>query len=244
MTTTYIYGIRAILEALENDQEIEKVFLAQNVKSPLFRTLETQLRNEKVPHSYVPDARMQKFNDRNHQGAVARVSPVKFVPLESLIEEAIQLEVPPTFILLDGLTDPRNLGAIFRTAAAQKVNGIVLPQSGGAPLNADAIKTSAGGVFSVPVAQVAHLKDAAFLFQQYEIPLMALTEKTSESIYALELNQPLALVLGNEEKGIHPSLLKLCSLQGKLPMQGSIASLNVSVACGVCLYEIYRQRNF
>lgn len=243
MSTTYIYGIRAILEALESEQEIEKVYLSQQVKSPLFKTLEAQLRAKRISHSYVPTARMHKFNDRNHQGAVARVSPVKFVVLEELIERSLTTTKTPTFILLDGLTDPRNVGAIFRTAAALGVNGIVVPQSGGAPINADTIKTSAGGVFSVPIARVAHLKDAAFLFQQYEIPLLALTEKASESIYNLPLNTPIALVMGNEEKGIQTGILKLSELQGQLPMPGQMASLNVSVACGVCLYEIYRQRN-
>ena len=243
MSTTYIYGIRAILEALENEQDIDKVYLSQQAKSPLFKSLEAQLRAHNINHSYIPDARMNRFNDRNHQGAVARVAPISFVALEELIETTTTTSKAATFILLDGLTDPRNLGAIFRTAAAQEVNGIVIPQTGSAPINADTIKTSAGGVFSVPVARVAHLKDAAFLFQQYEIPLVGLTEKTDQSIYDLDLSASVALVLGNEEKGIHPSLLKLCSQKGQLPMTGNIASLNVSVACGVCLYEIYRQRN-
>ena len=147
------------------------------------------------------------------------------------------------FLLLDGITDVRNLGAILRTAECTGVDAVILPKSGSAQVNNETIKTSAGAAFNIPICKVNHLKDALFYLKSSGVEIVAVTEKTNTSVYELELNKPLALLMGGEGEGIQPSILKMADVKGKLPMLGSIESLNVSVACGVILYECLRQQN-
>ena len=239
-----IFGVRAILECIEAEQHIEKVWLLKGNKSPLFKNLENKLRDAGIAHSYVPVERLDRFNTKNHQGAVALISPIAFHELEPLIEKSLEKKEAPLFLLLDQITDTRNLGAILRNASACGINGIVLPQSGSARITADTIKTSAGAAFTVPIVKIEHLKDAVYLLEAHGIRSVAITEKATKTVYEQDLKQSLALILGSEEKGISKSLLKMVSAQGKLPMIGEIASLNVAVACGAVLYEIVRQRNF
>lgn len=239
-----IFGVRAILECIDAKQHIEKVWLLKGNKSPLFKTLENRLREVGVAHSYVPVERLDRFNTKNHQGAVALISPIAFHSLEPLIEHCLEQKETPLFLLLDQITDTRNLGAILRNASACGVHGIILPQSGSARITADTIKTSAGAAFTVPIVKIEHLKDAIYLFEAHGIACAAITEKASQTVYEQKLDGPLALLLGSEEKGISKNLLNMISVQAKLPMIGGIASLNVAVACGAVLYEVVRQRNF
>ncbi|MGB1449375.1 MAG: 23S rRNA (guanosine(2251)-2'-O)-methyltransferase RlmB [Flavobacteriaceae bacterium] len=239
-----IYGVRAIIECIEAQQSIEKVWLLKGQGSPLFKELERLLRENNVAHSYVPKERLDRFNAKNHQGAIAAISPVAFVALEVMIEKAQQKENPPLFLLLDQITDTRNLGAIIRSASATGVDGIILPQTGSARINSDTIKTSAGAIFSVPLAKVDHLKDAIYQLQAAGITTVGVSEKADTTIYQEKVDGPLALVMGSEEKGIAKSTLAILDNKVKLPMQGTISSLNVSVACGTVLYEVVRQRNY
>ena len=146
------------------------------------------------------------------------------------------------FLLLDQLSDVRNFGAIIRTAECTGVDGIIIQKSGGAPINGDTVKTSAGAVFNIPICKVDHIKDAMFYLQASDIKVVAATEKTENTIYDIDFKQGCALIMGSEDRGINPSILKLVDDKAKLPMYGSIASLNVSVACGAFLYEVVRQR--
>ena len=146
------------------------------------------------------------------------------------------------FLLLDQLSDVRNFGAIIRTAECTGVNGIIIQKNGSAPVNAETIKTSAGAAFKIPICKVDHLKDALFLLEASDIKTVAATEKTEDSIYDIDLNQPMAIVMGSEHRGVNPSILKMVDYKAKLPLLGKIASLNVSVACGAFLYETVRQR--
>lgn len=237
-----IYGIRAIQECMKAGQTIEKVWLLKGQKGPLIQQLEMQLREQKIPHSYVPKERLERFNQRNHQGAVASISPIAFVDLEVLLADDPTIEQQGLFLLLDQITDTRNLGAIIRSAAATGVSAIIIPQTGSARITADTIKTSAGGIFSVPLVRVDHLKDALYLLQAYGIKTLGITEKADQTIYQHQLKGPLALVMGSEEKGISKGVLKLVEATAKLPMRGKITSLNVSVACGTVLYEVIRKR--
>ena len=237
-----IYGIRAIQECIKAEKTIEKVWLLKGQKGPLIQQLEMQLREQNIPHSYVPKERLERFNQRNHQGAVASISPIAFVDLETLLADDPAIEQQGLFLLLDQITDTRNLGAIIRSAAATGVTAIIIPQTGSARITADTIKTSAGGIFSVPLVRVDHLKDALYLLQAHGIKTLGITEKADQTIYQHQLNGPLALVMGSEEKGISKGVLKLVEATAKLPMHGKIASLNVSVACGTVLYEVIRQR--
>jgi 23S rRNA (guanosine2251-2'-O)-methyltransferase len=191
----------------------------------------------------VPVEKLNRLSkNNNHQGAVAQISPVEFYDLETLIEETLDNGTTPLFLLLDQLSDVRNFGAIIRTAECTGVNGIIIQKNGSAPVNAETIKTSAGAAFKIPICKVDHLKDALFILESSEIKTVAATEKTEDSLYNINLNQPLAIIMGSEHRGINPSILKMVDYKAKLPLLGDIASLNVSVACGAFLYETVRQR--
>jgi 23S rRNA (guanosine2251-2'-O)-methyltransferase len=237
-----IYGIHAIIEAIKQEKAIDKIWLLQGQQSPLFKRLEQKIHEQGISHSYVPKERLEKFSHQNHQGAVARIAPIAFVSLEALIES--QTKKNAVYLLLDGITDTRNLGAILRTAAAVGVRGIVLPQTGSAPINGDTVKTSAGGIFSVPMAKVNHLKDAMFLFQAHGIKTVAVTEKARQTAYEHNFEGAVALIMGSEDRGIQPGIIKMCEHSVRLPMSDRMESLNASVACGILLYEIQRQQYF
>ena len=191
----------------------------------------------------VPVEKLDRLSkNSNHQGAVAQISPVEFHDLETLIEQTIASGATPLFLLLDQLSDVRNFGAIIRTAECTGVHAIIIQKNGSAPVNAETIKTSAGAAFKIPICKVDHIKDALFLLQASDIKTVAATEKTEDVVYDIELNQPIAIVMGSEHRGINPSILKMVDYKAKLPLLGEIASLNVSVACGALLYETVRQR--
>ncbi len=241
--TEYIFGIRAIIEAVNAGKEIEKVFLQKELKGALMNELSVVIRKERIANSYVPIEKLNKLSKyQNHQGAVAKISAIKFHDLEKLVESELEKETPPLFLLLDQISDVRNFGAIIRTAECSNVSGIVIPNHGNAPLNADAIKTSAGAAFNIPICKVEHIKDALFILKAAAIQIVSITEKTNDLIYVADFNKPTALIMGSEQRGISPSILKMSDVKAKLPMFGNIESLNVSVACGVALYEVVRQR--
>jgi 23S rRNA (guanosine2251-2'-O)-methyltransferase len=242
MENQTIFGIRAILEAIENEVTLDKVFLLKESQGTLMKQLLHQLKQKGINFQFVPEEKFYKFKDKNHQGAMAQIAPVNFWDLETLVEKVMTEESKPLFLLLDQISDARNFGAILRTAACCGVHGIIVPKSGSAPVNADTIKTSAGGIFHVPICKVDHLKDALFYLQGSEVAIFAATEKAEKDIYQANFNQPMALIMGSEDRGINPTLLKLIEHKVKLPMTGKIASLNVSVACGAILYEVIRQR--
>ncbi len=239
---THIYGIRAILEAMQAGKEIDKIYLQKGLQGTLAQQLQAKARKNGVRVSYVPQQRLDRFRDRNHQGAVATISPVEFLDYQELTDRVLSEKDAPLLLLLDGVSDVRNLGAIIRTAACTGVDGIILPSSGSAPVTADTIKTSAGAVFNVPMAKAPHLKDAVYYLQASGVQVVAATEKAQEVIYNSDLTGAVALVMGSEGKGVSPAVLKTADMTARLPVVGSIASLNVSVACGVFLYEAVRQR--
>lgn len=242
-TTTNIFGIRAIIEAIESGASINKVYLQKGLRGDLFFELEKLVKKHKISISVVPTEKLDRLSKHNnHQGAVAQISPIEFTDLDGLIEKTLEEDKQPLFLLLDQLSDVRNFGAIIRTAECTGVNGIIIQKSGSAPVNAETIKTSAGAAFKVPICKVDHIKDAIFHLQAAEIKLVAATEKTEDSVYDVEFNQPIAIVMGSEHKGVSTSVLKMMDYKAKLPLLGEIESLNVSVACGAFLYECVRQR--
>lgn len=239
---TQIFGIRAVLEAINAGETVDKVFLQKGLRGELFVELEGLLRKNAIASSYVPVEKLNRLTKKNHQGVVAKISPVEFYQLEDLVLNVIESGKTPLFLLLDQLSDVRNFGAIIRTAECTGVDGIIIQKSGGAPVNGDTIKTSAGAVFKVPICKVDHIKDALFHLQASGIKLIAATEKTDQHLYDVSFKEPCAIIMGSEGKGISPSILKLVDAKAKLPMLGDIGSLNVSVACGAFLYEVVRQR--
>ena len=240
---TTIFGIRAIIEAIESNASINKVYLQKGLRGELFFELDKLLRKNKVSTSVVPTEKLDRLSKHsNHQGAVAKISPVDFHDLETLIETTIASDKMPLFLLLDQVSDVRNFGAIIRTAECTGVNGIIIQKSGSAPVNAETIKTSAGAAFKIPICKVDHIKDAMFQLQAADIKMVAATEKTEDAVFDVDFNQPMAIVMGSEHKGVSTSVLKMVDYKAKLPLLGEIKSLNVSVACGVFLYETLRQR--
>ena len=239
---TQIYGLRAVIEAINAGEAIDKVFIQKGLKGDLSRELEGIIRKKGINASYVPPEKLNRLTKSNHQGAIANISPISFYTLETLVEQVIENKKNPLFLLLDQLSDVRNFGAIIRTAECTGVDGIIIQKKGAAPVTADTIKTSAGAAFKVPIAKVDHIKDAVFYLQASGISVTVATEKTNTSIYDLSFNEPCAIVMGAEDKGVSPSVIKAADHTAKLPMLGEIGSLNVSVACGVFLYEVVRQR--
>lgn len=239
---TTIFGIRAIIEAIKSGESIDKVFVQKGISGELFKELEFLLRQEGINSSYVPVEKLNRLVKGNHQGAVANISPIEFHNIDDLVLSVIESGKTPLFLLLDQLSDVRNFGAIVRTAECTGVSGIIIQKKGGAPVNGDTIKTSAGAIFKIPVCKVDHIKDAVFHMQSSGIKVIAATEKADDYIYDISFKEPCAIVMGSEGKGINPSVLKVVDEQAKLPILGAIESLNVSVACGAFLYEAVRQR--
>ncbi|WP_428223349.1 23S rRNA (guanosine(2251)-2'-O)-methyltransferase RlmB [Flavobacterium sp.] len=237
-----IFGIRAILEAIHAKKEIDKVFVQKDAQGDLMHELLKTLKKHNVNFSYVPVEKLNRLTSNNHQGAIATIAPISFISLENLVEKVTENGKTPLLLILDQLSDARNFGAIIRTAECTGVDGIIVQKQGSAPVNGDTVKTSAGAVFNIPICKVDHIKDAVFYLQGSGIKTVAATEKTENNIYDIDLKEPLAIIMGSEDKGVNPSVLKIVDEKAKLPMFGTISSLNVSVACGAFLYETVRQR--
>jgi len=240
---TTIFGTRAIIEAIKSGETIDKVFMQKGLHGELFQELEQAIRAGGINSSYVPVEKLNRLTRGNHQGAVAQISPIEFHDIDDLVMRVIESDQTPLFLLLDQLSDVRNFGAIVRTAECTGVNGIIIQKKGGAPINGDTIKTSAGAIFKIPICKVDHIKDAVFHMQSSRIKVIAATEKAKDYIYDVSFKEPCAIIMGSEGKGINPSVLKIVDEQAKLPILGEIESLNVSVACGAFLYEAVRQRS-
>lgn len=239
---TKIFGIRAIIEAISSGETIDKIFLQKGLRGDLFSELEQLIKVERLNSSYVPIEKLNRLTKKNHQGAVAYIAPISFYDIENLVLEVIESGKQPLFLLLDQLSDVRNFGAIIRTAECTGVSGIIIQKKGGAPVNGDTVKTSAGAIFNIPICKVDHIKDAVFYLQASGIKVIAATEKANQSIYDISFKEPCAIIMGSESKGVNPSVLKIVDEKSKLPLLGTIDSLNVSVACGAFLYEAVRQR--
>jgi 23S rRNA (guanosine2251-2'-O)-methyltransferase len=237
-----IFGIRAIIEAINAKKEIDKVFVQKEAQGDLMQDLMKTMKRNNINYSYVPVEKLNRLTPNNHQGAVATIAPISFVSLENLVDSVVESGKKPLFLILDQLSDARNFGAIIRTAECTGVDGIIIQKQGSAPVNGDTVKTSAGAVFNVPICKVDHIKDAIFYLQGSGIKTVAATEKTEHHIYDINLKDGIAIIMGSEDRGVNPSVLKIVDEKAKLPMFGTIESLNVSVACGAFLYEALRQR--
>ena len=237
-----IYGIRTVIEAIKSgDKTIDKIFIQIGLTGRLINELEALIRKNKLKSSYVPTQKLNRLSKKNHQGVIARISPIKFYEINQIMEK-IEKKKDALILILDQINDVRNFGAIIRTAEVSGVDAIIIQNKSSAPINADTVKTSAGGVFNVPICKVSHIKDAIYHLKSSKIMVIAASEKAEKNIYDLSLKNSLAIIMGSEERGISPSVLKLSDEIVKLPMFGKIESLNVSVASGIFLYEVIRQR--
>ena len=238
---TEIYGIRAVIEAINSSKDIDKVFIQTGLKGKLIGQLESLIRKNKINFSYVPTQKLDRLSKKNHQGVIARIAPIKFYTIDSF-SEVLENSNNPFVLILDQINDVRNFGAIIRTAEISGVDGIIIQNSSSAPVNSDTIKTSAGAIFNIPICKVNHIKDAIYHLQSMNISIISASEKSEKNIYDVDLKGPLAIIMGSEQKGINKSVINLSNESVKLPMYGKIESLNVSVACGIFLYEVVRQR--
>ncbi|TXK72154.1 23S rRNA (guanosine(2251)-2'-O)-methyltransferase RlmB [Mesonia sp. K4-1] len=243
MSESKIFGLHAVKEALETQQHLDKLFIQKGTSNPGLKEIEQLANKANVQISYVPIEKLNKLSKNgNHQGVIANSSPISLIEIEQLVEKAFDVTPTPIFILLDQISDVRNLGAIIRTAEAINAQGIILPKQGTAAINEQTVKTSTGAIFNIPICKVDHLKDALFFLNSYDVKSIAASEKTNQLIYDIDFKIPVALIMGSEGKGVSSGLLKMVDYKAKLPMLGSTDSLNVSVACGAILYEIVRQR--
>lgn len=239
-----IFGIRPVIEAIESKRPIDKVWIVKSSNSKLHADLTSKLKKNNIPFSLVPKQALErKLRGKNHQGVFARISPIEIIPIDKMIQNELKKEVDPIYLLLDGVTDPRNFGAILRSANATSVNGVIICSSSSAPINEDALKASSGAIFNVPISKVNNLKDAIYLLKENNIEIMGLEQKAKKLIYDINLKKPLALLIGSEEKGISKGILKMVDQKSKIPMTGTVESLNVSVAVSIALFEVLRQRN-
>jgi len=240
---TLLFGIYPVIEALKAKQIIDKAYVQKGLQSPKIDAIVADLEALNTTISYVPLEKMEKLCRSNHQGIILISSPIEFVGLETMVEAVLESEKTPLFLILDQISDVRNFGAILRTAECTGVDGVIIQKKGGAPVSGDTVKTSAGAIFNIPICKVDHIKDAIYYLQGSGITTIAATEKTQDTIYNLELNEPMAIVMGSEGLGVSKSVLSIVDKKASLPLLGVINSLNVSVACGALLYEVVRQRS-
>ncbi|MEM6522525.1 MAG: 23S rRNA (guanosine(2251)-2'-O)-methyltransferase RlmB [Bacteroidota bacterium] len=238
-----VFGIRAVIESINAGKEIDKLFIQKQLNNPLIKELIQTAKSYQVPILTVPIEKLNRITRKNHQGAIAFVSAVQYGSLDNIISETYQKGKEPFLLLLDRVTDVRNFGAIARSAECSGVQGIIVPSKGGAAINSDAMKTSAGALNYVPVCRSGNLKDTIKYLKDYGISVVACTEKTEKYIYDIDFKGPICIIMGSEENGISTEYLKLCDSKVKIPMYGKVESLNVSVSAGIALYEVVRQRN-
>ena len=239
----YIFGIHAVLEAAQAGKDLDKVLVRRGGGSDLLKKLLAVLSKMEIPVQQVPVEKLNRITGKNHQGVIAFLSQVSYVDITTLLPSIFEKGEDPLILLLDGVSDVRNFGAIARSAECAGVHAIVIPASGSAAINADAVKTSAGALHRIPVCRHRDLLTVMRFLKESGLRMFAATEKATDSMYATEMTGPAGLVLGSEDTGISAQLLKIADSWVSIPMKGTIASLNVSVAAGVLLFEILRQRD-
>lgn len=238
----YIIGMRPVIEAVRAGKKIEKVFFKSGMGGDLFAELVTLLRERNIAFQFVPLQRLEKISRGRHQGVIAQISTIDYISIEEAVENALKTGSAPIFVLLDGVSDVRNLGAIARSAECAKASAIVVPAKGGALVTPDSVKASAGALLRLNVSKVSNLKEAIYYLKDAGFKIVAATEKSEEVIYNVDFKGAVAIVMGSEGKGISPAVLSLCDMKCRIPMLGEIGSLNVSVATSIVLFEAVRQR--
>jgi 23S rRNA (guanosine2251-2'-O)-methyltransferase len=237
-----IYGTRAVLEAIRSGKEIEKLFLQSNLNNPLIKELKSELKSSGIQFQLVPIEKLNRLTRSNHQGVVGFVAEISYYTIEDVVPQLFEKGKNPIIIILDRITDTRNMGAIARTAECMGASAIVIPSRGSAIINADTVKTSAGALHYIPICREDNLKVVIDYLKESGISIVACSEKTNETIYQADYTKPVAIILGSEENGISGEYMKRADAIVKIPMIGKIESLNVSVAAGMILSEVVRQR--
>ncbi|HZY37978.1 MAG TPA: 23S rRNA (guanosine(2251)-2'-O)-methyltransferase RlmB [Mucilaginibacter sp.] len=241
-TNQLIFGIRAVIEAIKSGKEIESLYLQRGLSGGLIAELKALLPEFGITAQQVPIEKLDRLTPKNHQGAVAFISPIIYQKIENIIPGIFEKGETPLILVLDSITDVRNMGAIARTAECAGVHAIVIPAKGSAQINADAVKTSAGALYKIPVCRHENFLQTVRFLQESGLQVVCCTEKTNDYIYKPDYTAPTAIVMGSEEDGVRNEIIRIADHLAKIPMFGEIESLNVSVATGVILYEAIRQR--
>ena len=238
-----IFGIRAVIEALQAGNDMDTLLLRRDMTSDLSRELFAALNGLEVPVQKVPIEKLNRITMKNHQGVIAFISPVAYQHIEDIIPGLYEEGKMPFIVVLDGVTDVRNFGAIARTCECAGVDAIVVPLKGGAALNGDAVKTSAGALMKIPVCREHSLVNTVKYLSSCGIKVLAASEKAKYNYTLASMSEPIAIVMGSEDEGVSTEIIRLCDEMVSIPMLGTIDSLNVSVAAGVLIYEAVRQRS-
>lgn len=241
MSDNIIFGIRPVAEAIEAGKQIERIYMRKGADGQLINDLKDLCYRHRLHIQEVPVEKLNRLTRGNHQGVVAQIAAIEYVPVEDIFERVPDDETP-LIVIFDGITDVRNFGAIARSAECAGAHGLIVPLKNSAPVNADAIRSSAGALTSIPVCRVGSIRNTIKMLQNEGYTVVAATEKSSKLLYDADFTRPTAIVLGNEERGVSKEVLKLCNEQLAIPMIGHIESLNVSAAAAVMLFEVVRQR--
>lgn len=242
-TNDYIFGLRAVIEAIKAGKDIDKVLIKKDISGDLVAELFQVIKEYGVVSQRVPVERINRITQKNHQGVVAFLSPVAYHNLDDLIPSLFEAGKLPFVVALDGITDVRNFGAIARTCECSGVNAIIIPEKNSVSVNADAVKTSAGALLHIPVVRVKNLNKAIKQLKESGLMIVGATEKGSKNYTTFDYTVPTAIVMGAEDTGISNENLRECDYLAAIPMFGQINSLNVSVAAGILIYEVVRQRS-
>jgi 23S rRNA (guanosine2251-2'-O)-methyltransferase len=240
--SSLLVGPKAIQEAIEEGKAVDRIYLYSKASNETAAGLRDLANRNRIPINYVPVEKLNSFNIQDHEGAVAIISKVQYYDLQQIISWVVEKGESPLFLILDGITDIRNIGGIARTAFCTGVQAIIIPEKGVGALNEDALLTSAGALEKIAICRVSSLMKAVDELHQNGIKVLASEMKASKNVFDTDLREPVAIVMGSEEKGIYPALLKICDEKFKIPMAGDFESLNVSVATGIILYEAMKQR--
>ena len=237
-----IFGLRAVIEAVRAGKQIDRLLVKQGLQGALYHELMIEVRKHNIPYQIVPLERIELVTRKNHQGVLAWLSLVEFQSVSNLLPMIFEKGEDPLIIALDGISDVRNFGAIVRSADCLGAHAVLIPEKGSARITADAIKTSAGALHSFPVCREKSIVRSIQFLKESGLKVITSDEKSGKDIYGLPLAGPLVLIMGSEDTGINRDLLSLADHHVRIPMTGNISSLNVSVAAGIILYEIARQR--
>ena len=241
MDNNLIFGIRPVVEAIEAGREIEKLYIRKGAEGQLMTELRDLCLRHRVRVQEVPVEKLNRLVRGNHQGVVAQIAAIAYVQLDDILERVPDDETP-LVVVFDGVTDVRNFGAIARSAVCAGAHGLIAPLKNSAPVNAEAIRASAGALTTIPVCRVGSIRNTIKTLQAEGFQVVAATEKSRKLLYDADLRRPTALVMGAEETGISKEVLKLCDERLAIPLIGRIESLNVSAAAAVMLFEVVRQR--
>lgn len=242
MESDFIFGLRPVIEAIREGRQFERLLIKQGMQGYLFHELMKEIKEHEIPFQIVPAEKIETYTRKNHQGVIAWMSLIEYQDISIILPGIFEKGEDPLLLCLDGITDVRNFGAIVRSASCFGVHAVLIPEKGAARITADAIKTSAGALNTFPVCRTKSITKAVRYLRESGLKVVCADEKSKKAVYDTPLTGPLALVMGSEDRGISREMTSLADEIISIPLTGNIGSLNVSVAAGIIIYEIKRQR--